>query len=179
MFTKNQFVSQDLQDAIKKIMNGDTLEEAKVVHPNQQRIDVHEPEKDEITADDFKKLRAMKKEKPMKEDAEKDKVVAGVQAAMLKSRGNVIAGQAQRAAARLAAKIKSGTKGKTAKEEIEQVDELSKIEEMLNEVLAKDAKAADYISDFVKSDDPKFAGKSKAKRIQMALGAYYSKQRGE
>ena len=31
MFTKNQFVSQDLQDAIKKIMNGDTLEEAKVV----------------------------------------------------------------------------------------------------------------------------------------------------
>lgn len=111
--------------------------------------------------------------------AEKDKVVAGVQAAMLKSRGNVIAGQAQRAAARLAAKIKSGTKGKTAKEEIEQVDELSKIEEMLNEVLAKDAKAADYISDFVKSDDPKFAGKSKAKRIQMALGAYYSKQRGE
>ena len=53
------------------------------------------------------------------------------------------------------------------------------IEEMLNEVLAKDAKAADYISDFVKSDDPKFAGKSKAKRIQMALGAYYSKQKGE
>ena len=130
MFTKNQFVSQDLQDAIKKIMNGDTLEEAKVVHPNQQRIDVHEPEKDEITADDFKKLRAMKKEKPMKEDAEKDKVVAGVQAAMLKSRGNVIAGQAQRAAARLAAKIKSGTKGKTAKEEAvyeeEQIDELKK-----------------------------------------------------
>lgn len=73
MFTKNQFVSQDLQDAIKKIMNGDSVEEAKIVHPNQQRIDVHEPEKDEITADDFKKLRGMKKgtmPKPMKEDAE-------------------------------------------------------------------------------------------------------------
>ena len=70
MFTKNQFVSQDLQDAIKKIMNGDSVEEAKIVHPNQQRIDVHEPEKDEITADDFKKLRGMKKEKPMKEDTE-------------------------------------------------------------------------------------------------------------
>ena len=70
MFTKNQFVSQDLQDAIKKIMNGDSVEEAKIVHPNQQRIDVHEPEKDEITADDFKKLRGMKKEKPMTKEEE-------------------------------------------------------------------------------------------------------------
>jgi hypothetical protein len=31
------------------------------LHPNQQKIDVHEPEKDKITAHDFKKLRAMKK----------------------------------------------------------------------------------------------------------------------
>jgi hypothetical protein len=31
------------------------------LHPNQQKIDVHEPEKDEITAHDFKKLRSMKK----------------------------------------------------------------------------------------------------------------------
>jgi hypothetical protein len=53
------------------------------------------------------------------------------------------------------------------------------IEDMLNEVLSKNADAGDYISDFVKSDNPKFAGKSKAKRIKMALGAYYSKQRGE
>ena len=34
----------------------------KKLHPNQQKLDVHEPEKDELTADDFKKLRAMKKE---------------------------------------------------------------------------------------------------------------------
>ena len=36
--------------------------EGKIKHPNQQKLDVHEPEKDELTADDFKKLRAMKKE---------------------------------------------------------------------------------------------------------------------
>lgn len=30
--------------------------------PKQQNIDVHEPEKDKLTADDFKKLRAMKKD---------------------------------------------------------------------------------------------------------------------
>lgn len=37
-------------------------------------------------------------------------------------------------------------------------------------------KASDYITDFVNSDNPKFKGKSKAERIRMALGAYYSNQ---
>ena len=46
----------------------------------------------------------------------------------------------------------------------------------LHEVLSKDAKAGDWISDFVHSDNPKFAGKSKKERIKMALGAYYGKQ---
>jgi hypothetical protein len=39
------------------------------LHPNQQVLDVHEPEKDKLTADDFKKLRAGKKAK-MKEDTD-------------------------------------------------------------------------------------------------------------
>ena len=43
----------------------------------------------------------------------------------------------------------------------------------LYEVLSKDAKAGDYISDFVHSTNPKFEGKSKKERINMALGAYY------
>lgn len=49
----------------------------------------------------------------------------------------------------------------------------------INEVLSKDASAGEWISDFVHSDDPKFAGKSKEKRKQMALAAYYAKQRNE
>jgi hypothetical protein len=49
----------------------------------------------------------------------------------------------------------------------------------LNEVLSKDAKAGDWISDFVHSDNPKFEGKSKKERIKMALGAYYGKQNEE
>lgn len=53
------------------------------------------------------------------------------------------------------------------------------LDEMINEVLGKDATAGDWISDFVHSDDPKFAGKSKKKRQQMALAAYYAKQRNE
>jgi hypothetical protein len=50
------------------------------------------------------------------------------------------------------------------------------LDEMLNEVLGKDATAGDWIHDFVHSDNPKFAGKSKAERKKMALGAYYGKQ---
>jgi hypothetical protein len=43
----------------------------------------------------------------------------------------------------------------------------------LHEVLSKDAKAGDWIHDFVHSTNPKFDGKSKKERIKMALGAYY------
>lgn len=41
----------------------------KPLHPNQQKLDVHEPEKDELTAKDFEMLRAGKKAR-MKEDVE-------------------------------------------------------------------------------------------------------------
>jgi hypothetical protein len=59
--------------------------------------------------------------KEKKPEYDKNKVVNAVQAAMLKSRGNVIAGRAERAAARLAAKVKHGMK-----EDVEQIDEISK-----------------------------------------------------
>jgi hypothetical protein len=38
------------------------------LHPNQQKLDVHEPEKDELTSDDFKKLRAGKKAPEVKKE---------------------------------------------------------------------------------------------------------------
>jgi hypothetical protein len=50
-------------DAVTKIMMGE-----KALHPNQQKLDVHEPEKDELTADDFKKLRAGKKAPEVKKE---------------------------------------------------------------------------------------------------------------
>jgi hypothetical protein len=51
--------------------------------------------------------------------------------------------------------------------------------DMINEVLTKSTPAGEWIKDFVDSDNPKFAGKSAAKRKQMALAAYYAKQRDE
>lgn len=61
------------------------------------------------------------------------------------------------------------------KEEAEQQE----VEQQLQEVLSKDASAGQWIKDFIDSDNPKFAGKSKEKRKQMALAAYYAKQRNE
>lgn len=43
------------------------------LHPNQQKLDVHEPEKDELTAKDFAMLRAKKKPKEMDEELDPDK----------------------------------------------------------------------------------------------------------
>lgn len=52
-------------------------------------------------------------------------------------------------------------------------------DEMIAEVLSKDASAGKWIGDFVKSDAPQFAGKSPEKRKQMALAAYYAAQKKE
>jgi hypothetical protein len=66
---------------------------------------------------------------------------------------------------------------KETNEEVELTED--QLDEMINEVLGKDASAGDYIHDFIHSDNPKFAGKSKAERKKMALGAYYGKQNEE
>ena len=79
--------------------------------------------------------------------------------------------------------IKAFLKGKP--EPMESVDlegeELSEevIDDILMETLSKKADAGTWIKDFLDSDNPKFAGKSPAKRKQMALAAYYAKQRNE
>ena len=56
-------INQSVAAAVAKIM-GEAL------HPNQQKLDVHEPEKDKLTADDFKKLRAGKKPDMKNEEVE-------------------------------------------------------------------------------------------------------------
>ncbi len=62
MTTTNEKL-RNVAEIAAKIMMGE-----KALHPNQQQLDVHEPEKDELTADDFKKLRAKKEVK--KEEVE-------------------------------------------------------------------------------------------------------------
>ena len=97
-------ISQQLQDDIRKI-----LEAKKPLHPNQQKIDVHEPEKDEITAHDFKKLRADKAAKPMKEEEEVEQIVE-------------LSGKAAQQAAVAISLIKAGKKKGTMPKPMEEED---------------------------------------------------------
>lgn len=50
-------------------------------------------------------------------------------------------------------------------------------EETINEILSPDDPIGKWIHDFVHSDNPKFKGKSKKKRIKMAVAAYYAAQK--
>jgi hypothetical protein len=64
-------------------------------------------------------------------------------------------------------KFKIGSQLPEVKEEVD-----------LEEVLKVSDGAGKWISDFVHSENPKFSGKSKKERQQMALGAYYAAKKG-
>ena len=68
-------------------LEGDAIDEKKL-HPNQQVLDVHEPEKDELTAKDFEMLRKGKKPDVKKEEVE---IVyeANIQPTAAKSRSHI------------------------------------------------------------------------------------------
>jgi hypothetical protein len=65
----NDSILKNVAGAAAKIM-------AEKLHPNQQKLDVHEPEKDKLTAQDFKKLRSMKKEETEQLDEISTKTLA-------------------------------------------------------------------------------------------------------
>lgn len=48
-------ITQSVADAVKQVLTTEKL------HPNQQKLDVHEPEKDKLTSKDFEMLRKGKK----------------------------------------------------------------------------------------------------------------------
>ena len=66
MYSDNKQI-RDVADVAARIMSGQQPVSEKL-HPNQQKLDVHEPEKDELTSDDFKKLRAGKKSPEVKKE---------------------------------------------------------------------------------------------------------------
>ena len=68
MYSNNKLI-RDVANIAAQIMSGQQPVTEKL-HPNQQKLDVHEPEKDELTSDDFKKLRAGKKADVKKEEVE-------------------------------------------------------------------------------------------------------------
>ena len=116
----------------KRITFGDVLKARGVtrqeatLHPNQQKLDVHEPEKDELTAKDFKMLRANKK--PKSEAFNPLKHIVNPSPAVKTAAKDVKRGSyADRAALMKAGGVKDdrGPRGVT-QEEVEELDELSR-----------------------------------------------------
>jgi hypothetical protein len=139
MYSDNKQI-RDVADVAAKIMYGQQPLTEKL-HSNQQQLDVHEPEKDELTADDFKKLRA-KKEVKKEEVEELDELSKDTLGSYIK-KANYAGGMADfkhgRIADRrgdskektaLAATSHKRTKGistavdKLSKEEVESIDEV-------------------------------------------------------
>jgi hypothetical protein len=121
----------------------------------------------EIDAHDFKLLRKEESEeldeiRRMKTKLNKLDAVSNMSVARQKLSNLMHSGKAK--GALIANKMRTLNMG----DDIDQEDL-----DALYEVLSKDAKAGDWISDFVHSTNPKFDGKSKKERINMALGAYY------
>jgi len=112
---------RDVADIAARIMSGQQPVTEKL-HPNQQKLDVHEPEKDELTSDDFKKLRAKKemKNEETVEEGLKD---------MAKKAVKVLTGgsdEDQRKDLQRKMGVPQTGKKPTQKEEVEQIDELLK-----------------------------------------------------
>lgn len=67
---------------------------------------------------------------------------------------------------------------KAYKEVLDLIRESSKIEQ-IDEVLTASDHIEKWIEDFIKSDNPKFDGKTKEERRKMAIGAFYAATKGK
>ena len=68
---------------------------------------------------------------------------------------------------------------KNGKIDADDFKKLRKEEVQVDEVLKPSMGAGAYVSDFVHSKNPKFAGKSKKERMKQGLAAYYAAKRGD
>jgi hypothetical protein len=109
---------RNVAEEARKIMMGEKL------HPNQQKLDVHEPEKDELTSDDFKKLRAGKKN-VKEETVEEAMQKADVPAYLRKQQGEKPLTMADVKAPRKDSISAKENLAKARNEEVEQIDEVS------------------------------------------------------
>lgn len=174
-------------DAVKAVMQ----QEEKHLSPKQKKIAKMAGDPEKIDAADLAALRAGKK--PVKEEnvEESSNPFSPNYKSQIPTKPGEKAGFDSK-------KIPTGTvyskkhkpepaEKETTKEDfsyfkdklIESLFEEEVVDDLINEVLSKDASAGDWIHDFVHSDNPKFKGKSKAMRKKMALAAYYAKQRNE
>jgi hypothetical protein len=174
MYSDNKQI-RDVADVAARIMSGQQPVTEKL-HPNQQQLDVHEPEKDELTADDFKKLRGKKEVK--KEEVEKlDEYTPGPGGkTMIKGR----AYGASKPEPHAVDTIKGPNDAELKKIEAEKKKKQKKFSEMVNlyqdkglkslsEMLAKEEVTEDEFNKEL--DDVKAKDAGKKKNTEIAKGA--------
>ena len=171
MYSDNKQI-RDVADAAAKIMYGQQPVTEKL-HPNQQQLDVHEPEKDELTADDFKKLRAKKEVK--KEEVET--VEEGLKDMAKKAVKVLTGGSDEDQRKDLQRKMGMPQTGKkpTQKEEVEQIDELST--STLKSYIGGAQKNRAAQSDSKNSGDREQAAYAKKQIVKRTLGIVDAKSR--
>jgi hypothetical protein len=157
------FKSDSVSEAYKKM-------KAEELKGDQHKLDVNKNGK--VDGEDLAKLRAKKEEVENVEEGWDD---------MLKYAKEKNGPQPNGGAGKKQGARYGGSKQKEEKPVKEEAEDYTEqdLDTLINEVLSKDASAGEWISDFVHSDNPKFAGKSKGKRKEMALAAYYGAQKNE
>jgi hypothetical protein len=108
---------RNVAEEARKIMMGEKL------HPNQQKLDVHEPEKDELTSKDFEMLRNKKKMKEEAEQVEEAMQKSDVPAYLRKQQGEKPLTMADVKAPRKDSISAKENLAKARNEEVEQIDE--------------------------------------------------------
>jgi len=121
MTTTNEKL-RNVAEIAAKIMMGE-----KALHPNQQKLDVHEPEKDKLTAKDFEMLRAGKKAPEIKKEEVEEIDEAPSKESMEKAASDKKI-KHEIAADRIEQKqknmMKKSASDKKMKEEVEQIEEM-------------------------------------------------------
>ena len=150
-------MNKDLEKAIVSVMLG----EKKVLTAKQQQIDVHEPEKDELTSKDFEMLRAGKKAKQVKEEDVKEAapIVAAVarkiaSAAASPTGKKVIGAVVQQAAMSAVDKAAKKYAGNSSTNEPEEANEARKSDpgaRVLKDVEAMEKRAKPTMADLEKN----------------------------
>ena len=126
MYSNNKQI-RDVANIAAQIMSGQQPVTEKL-HPNQQQLDVHEPEKDELTADDFKKLRAKKEvNKEEVEQVEEAMQKADVPAYLRKQQGEKPLTMADVKAPRKDSISAKENLAKARNEEVEELDEYKSV----------------------------------------------------
>jgi hypothetical protein len=179
------FLSQKLSEAVSFGRSGGVMHyDPKTEKSEKPAKGVSALDKDGNLVGHYKDLETAKKNKPghtyqtskgvAKEEVEQtdEALLPKQQAVADKLKASELAANKEKAGYKFGKSLRAAkVAAKMQKEETE----VQYIEEKLT---AADP-ASEWIKDFVASDNPKFAGKSKKERINMALGAYYAAKRSK